>query len=355
MNRLCYSSYGNLEAVINFTGHNESSKRSLVHLYQEHTTGKWHKCDVVSYKPFSGGSIIQNSTKRQQDQVHGDFEVLVLEENGLVQQYTRDNTIPVDSGEYAWKLSATVNGERHQQYGDIVACDAAPIYQSNIPIDGSEFYDASTLETTILTSSGTVLHYRCPQTNGDWEAVCHRWELTGGIAFNATGPACLYQRCGNELNALVPMPGCIAEYSFKGGVWNVTNIIKEASGPASIFNLSPEEPSLIFAIVRCQDGFQPRSSTGKSPSWMADPITLPLALRIPREDPRYKECKGNPMALVSRFPDPKNCWHMDAIVFHPCGTEKQDRWMVLHWNFDGDEDGWVVSGVVLDDIEKAPL
>lgn len=74
----------NLEAVINFVGYDGNSGQKLVHLYQEYTTGKWHMCDIVSNEPFSGGSIIQNSIKRQPDQEHGDFEVLVPEGNGLL-------------------------------------------------------------------------------------------------------------------------------------------------------------------------------------------------------------------------------------------------------------------------------
>lgn len=109
MNRLCQSSYGNLEAVINITGYNGESQRKLVHFYRDSTTGQWSACDVVSHNPTTGGSMIQSVSKHHPDQVHGDFEVIVLEEDGALNHYTRDNTIPVDNGVYAWRLSATVN------------------------------------------------------------------------------------------------------------------------------------------------------------------------------------------------------------------------------------------------------
>lgn len=52
--------------------------------------------------------MIQNSSRRYEDQFHGDFEVVVLEEEGVLKHYTRDNTIPVNTVS-AWRLSGTVN------------------------------------------------------------------------------------------------------------------------------------------------------------------------------------------------------------------------------------------------------
>ena len=109
MNRMCQSSYGNLEAVINIAGFKGDSKRKLVHFYRDRSTGEWHTSAVISETPVSGGSIIQNTSKRFPEQIHGEFEVLVLELDGILKHYTRDNMSSQDDGMYIWRLSASIN------------------------------------------------------------------------------------------------------------------------------------------------------------------------------------------------------------------------------------------------------
>ncbi|TGJ87937.1 hypothetical protein E0Z10_g856 [Xylaria hypoxylon] len=107
MNRLCQSSHGSLEAVINMTGYFGDSQRKLVHFSRDRMTGMWLSRAVVSDHPQSGGSMIQNTSKRHCDQKHGDFEVVVLEDNEL-KHYTRDNTLTVHRNASAWRCSATI-------------------------------------------------------------------------------------------------------------------------------------------------------------------------------------------------------------------------------------------------------
>lgn len=109
MNRICQSSYGNLEAVINIANHNGDPDRKLVHFCRDWATGQWIASAVVSQSPKSGGSILQSIAKRHENQDHGDFEVLVLEDGGAIKHYTRNNMTPVDGGVHAWELSAIVN------------------------------------------------------------------------------------------------------------------------------------------------------------------------------------------------------------------------------------------------------
>ncbi|KAI1455822.1 hypothetical protein F4805DRAFT_434986 [Annulohypoxylon moriforme] len=357
MNRLCQSSYGSLEAVINFAGCNGNPDQRLVHFYRDRISGKWSKADIISTKPLSGGSIVQNCSKRDRNQNHGDFEVLVLEDDGLMKHYTRDNTVPVDNGKYAWKLSATVNQGLHQLYGKVVVCDAAPLYQMRVSAGDSS--SQPSLETALFTNNNDVLHYRCLPSEHESKEICHQWEFVDRITKRATGPACLYQDSKDDLKALVPVGDGIVEFSFTYGAWNRLRSIPNASGPACTYNSNPAELSAVYAVVRCGDELlikMNKKNEANTSTWPACPAQLPSALRKLYRSSHHKEHNGNPMAIVSQSPyflghSPNT----EAIVFHPCGTGWQDRWMVLHWSRFTMTQEWMVSGVVLAEVRGMPM
>ncbi|KAI1413123.1 hypothetical protein F5Y13DRAFT_189485 [Hypoxylon sp. FL1857] len=359
MNRLCQTSYGNLEAVINLAGYDGNNKRRLVHFVRHHTNGKWYKGDIVSSNPFSGGSIIQNSTKRISPQDYGDFEVLVLEEDGLMKHYTRDNTICPHSGQYAWRLSTTVNKQPDPHYGKVVVCDAAPLHLSKIPVGDSS--NGTALETALLTNTGDVLHYRCPQQWHNSKDISPQWELTDRITTGATGPACLYTDSRDILTALIPLDDGIVQFSFMNGAWSRVSCIPRASGPACTYNPNPAEPLTLYVVARRADelSVNVRSATRnqrKVWEWSPSQVQLPSPLRRLFWDSHYMQQHANPMAIVSQSLNVLgHSANAEAIVFHPCGTGWQDRWMILHWSCLTGSQEWIVSGVVLNEVMGIPM
>ncbi|KAI2469831.1 hypothetical protein F4781DRAFT_393099 [Annulohypoxylon bovei var. microspora] len=357
MNRLCQSSYGSLEAVINFAGCNGNPERRLVHFYRDRISGKWSKADIISTKPSSGGSIIQNCTKRNRNQNHGDFEVLVLEEDRFMKHYTRDNTVPVESGKYAWQLSATVNDELHEQYGQVIVRDAAPIHQMKMPTDDSS--GGTVLDTALLTSNNDILHYRCQQPKLESKDICHQWKYVDRITKYASGPACLYQDCKDDLKALVPVVGGIAEFTFTCGAWNRVRSIPDTNGPACTYRTNHADTSRVYAVVRCEDELIVKSNKKietNQPTWATCIFQLPSALKKLYRSSHHKEHTGNPMAIVSQTPYfLGHSSNPEAIVFHSCGTGWQNKWMVLHWTRLTAIEDWIVSGVVLSEVVGVPM
>lgn len=133
------------------------------------------------------------------------------------------------------------------------------------------------------------------------------------------------------------MANCIAEYSFRGGIWSVTNVIAGAYGPTSVCNAAPAEPSLVAAAIRRKDGDEDKleliysDNRSKPANWTTASTRLPLAVRKLHRDSQHGQRKGNPMAFVSENMDVVGSyWVMDALVFYPCGAEWQDKWKVLY-------------------------
>ncbi|KAI1088625.1 hypothetical protein F5B19DRAFT_470570 [Rostrohypoxylon terebratum] len=360
MNRLCQSSYGSLEAVINFAGCDGNPERQLVHFYRDRISGTWSKVDVISTKPSSGGSIIQNCAKRDRHQNHGDFEVLVLEEDGLMKHYTRDNTVSVDSGDYAWKLSAVVNEGLHPQYGQVVVCDAAPLYQMKLSTNSpSQGYS---METVLLAKTGDALNYRCHQSSDGEKQIRYHWKFVSRIMKGATGPVCLYQDSNDDLRALVPVSDGIAEFNRWGfGTWNRIRSIENASGPACTYRPNPSDISLVHAVVRHEGNLSVKTNmrTENKASqrlWLDCSVQLPPSLEKLYRSDHHKEGGGIPMAIISQSTFALgHSPNVEAIVFHPCGTGWQDRWMVLHWSCLAATSEWMVSGVVLAEVKGMPM
>ncbi|XXH02909.1 hypothetical protein Hte_009299 [Hypoxylon texense] len=357
MNRICQSPYGNLEAVINFAGHEGSLDRVLVHFYRDRRTGRWDMANIISLYPLSGGSIIQNCVKRRKGQEHGDFEVVVLEKDGLVMHYTRDNTIPVDNGVHAWQAPKAVNLGGHPQYGTIKACDAAPLLQSSIPID--ESCHGTTLETVLLTKTGYAMHYRCAQQNDPKDAT-HKWKLGGRITHLATGPTCLFQSLRDHLNALVPCQGGVAEFTFAHGVWSQTHRFIATHGPACTFVPNPAQPLIHILIMRKlgQPYIAANTVTGNTIAngGYEHLGQVPLPLKSTLLGPYHTDYSGHPMAIVSQpLGTVGHSANAEAIVFHPCGTGWQDSWMILHWSHLTVSQDRVVSGVVMSEVNGVPM
>jgi hypothetical protein len=111
MNRLCQSSYGNLEAVISLTGYGGDPWRKLVHFTRDWMSGQWSPLAAICEYPKSGGSIIQNISRNREHQEHGDFEVIVLEEGGL-KHYTRWNTVPPSEENNTWRCVGQITNTK---------------------------------------------------------------------------------------------------------------------------------------------------------------------------------------------------------------------------------------------------
>ncbi|KAI1383908.1 uncharacterized protein F4822DRAFT_54886 [Hypoxylon trugodes] len=366
MNRLCQSSFGYLEAVIGFVCQGKTEKRTLINFYRNNQNGEWCAGEIISRDPHSGGSIIQNSTQRVLGQQHGDFEVIVLEENGLLRHYTRNNTLPFTESEDTseengtWKLSATINEQEHKIYGKVVVFAAAPIYQSNLPSGNT--YEGTTLETAVLTDKREILHYRCPQSDRDPRGRCYQWKLCIKITDGAIGPACLYQDAEKRLKALIPFPNGINEFYFTDeGDWDWGCHIPDSYGPACIYSPNPSNPSAMDMIVVSEDKLCVRARREYEydevdQGWSISSTTndeLPSSLkRLPRGS-YFQPFQGNPMAAVSpTFLALRHSPNTEAIVFHPCRTKGTNgRWMILHWSYLTTVEEWMVSGVAVDYVK----
>ncbi|RWA07712.1 hypothetical protein EKO27_g7391 [Xylaria grammica] len=346
MNRLCRSSYGSLDAVINIPSGSGDSQRVLRHFSRNSMTGEWYARAVISARPESGGSIIQNTSKRHTAQEHGDFEVVVLEK-GVLKHYTRYNYPPTDD-KSAWKCSATVN-DASGPNSPIVA----PLLQSRIPIPDK--LNKTTLETAILQSNGEVLHYRCPQLGActKFTEQQHEWHRGARITTEATGPVCLYQTSPDSLMALVPVSNGTQQHRFSSGTWTCVNFFAGMNGPSCIYTNPALKIPTFHALIRV--GYRIFAKTINGNELKNTTPNLPSFLSQIRHDPRHRiPCSTNPMAVVSPyivFGRPSNT---DVIVFLALGTS-EDTWTVMHYGITPGTKRWIVSGVVLPHVTGMPL
>ncbi|KAI0015419.1 hypothetical protein F4780DRAFT_86583 [Xylariomycetidae sp. FL0641] len=360
MNRLCHSSWGNLEAVINIAGFHGNPDRQLIHFWRERSNGKWGFVDIVSKNAVSGGSIIQNTSKRRRDQEHGDYEVVVLEPNGRLKHYTRDNTVDPHSGECAWKTPRVVNEWPDTKYGRVKACAAAPLIQSKISMGGTS--DGTTLETAVLTENGDLLHYRCPQYGPEYGDTVREWTLGERIEKKATGTACFFQTDEDCLMVLVPMSGYIQQKYFLHSCWVKLTTITGAEGPAAVYNPLPAQPSFIHAVAMFGDKLLEKQkqipdqfSWGDSNRWEDPAAGLPAALKDLQVSSNHRVHKTNPVSTLSATSiGLGHSPHTEVMAFHPCGTGYQDSWMILHWSRTVGGD-WLISGVIKDHVTGMPL
>ncbi|KAI1149066.1 hypothetical protein F4825DRAFT_431860 [Nemania diffusa] len=243
MNRLCQSSYGSLEAVISLSNFGGGDWRRLMHFTRDRMTGQWSAQAVICDHPITGGSIVQNIAKLHDDQEHGDFEVVVLEETGL-KHYTRGNYVTAPLEVKAWECTATILAD-DGSYPPAVA--AAPLLQTRIPMNGNIF--ETTLETVVLGTDMTHVHYRCPQrTSSNLKQKWHRGETIGGLG-NGTGPATLYQTSPNMLLAFVPTKNGIEEYSFVADAWKFIAVVSTMQGPTCVYSGPFSTPATLRALV----------------------------------------------------------------------------------------------------------
>ncbi|KAI8955610.1 hypothetical protein F4801DRAFT_528357 [Xylaria longipes] len=350
MNRLCQSSYGNLEAVINISGYNGDAQRKLVHFYRDRITGQWSACAVVSSNPKSGGSMIQSISKHHANQEHGDFEVVVLEDHGALQHYTRDNTIPVDNGVYAWRLSATITAASGPKSPPVAAIDAAPLLQSQLSMGNDS--DGTTLETVVIDKDQRAIHYRCAQygTSNNSVERQHHWRQGKTIARSATGPACIYQTSPGTLMALVPTAeGGVYQYHFKNGTWTYLSNVTTMRGPSCVYTNLNAGTTTFHALVYVD--YRIHNKIYLETSWKDSKSPLPASLGQIHHTPYHRVLSTNPIAVLSQSTNTNT----EAIVFHACGTGLQDAWMILHWSLPAGTGKWVVCNVVLPHVIGMPL
>ncbi|KAI0857043.1 hypothetical protein F4860DRAFT_491217 [Xylaria cubensis] len=348
MNRLCQSSYGKLEAVINIAGYNGNAQRQLVHFYREQTTGQWSACAVVSSNAESGGSIIQSSSKNHPDQKHGNFEVIVIEDGGVLQHYTRDNTVPVDNGVFAWRLSATVTAASGST-PPISAVHAAPLFQSQLSMDKSS--DGTTLETVVIDRHRRAIHYRCAQygTGNNSVERQNRWCEGRVITDWATGPASIYQTSPKALIAIVPSEDGVNEYHFASDTWSLVRKVTANGDPGCLYTRDGKLKVLLrikHEIYGMQHHFN-----GSTIIWKITPALSASFGRI-SHTPYHRVLATNPITVISQSNDSHD---IEAIVFHPCGMGPQDAWMVLQWSCLPGTGEWVVRNVVLPHVIGMPL
>ncbi|KAI0467148.1 hypothetical protein F4859DRAFT_495276 [Xylaria cf. heliscus] len=354
MNRLCQSSYGNLEAVINISGHDGNAQRKLVHFYRDRITGLWSDCAVVSCNPKSGGSMIQNISKHDINQEHGDFEVVVLEDYGALQHYTRDNTIPVDNGVYAWHLSSTITAAEGPT-SPVAVINAAPLFQSRLSMHDSS--DGTTLETVVIDNNRRAIHYRCAQYGASNNLTEHRhhWRQGEIITDLATGPACIYQTSPDTLMALVPRDGGVDQYSFKSNIWLKVGTVTTTNGPSCVY-ASLSEGTTAFHTLVCVDYQIHDHVHDTNWKWRVGKSPLPASMSRIRYTPYHKVLSTNPISVLSQS-DNTLCQspNTEAIVFHACGTGFKDSWMILHWTLLAATGKWIVCDVVLPHVIGMPL
>ncbi|KAI1423183.1 hypothetical protein F5Y12DRAFT_798662 [Xylaria sp. FL1777] len=326
MNRICRSTDGDLEVVINITKYRRNSRRQLVHFSRDFRTGRWNPGQVISKYPESGGSIIQNLSPRL-PLTDGDLEVLVIENCGALKHYTGCNV----SGSIVWISSGTVH-DPTEFNPPVSVLTAASLIQTRIPVPKAIGSNGTTLETVVLLSSGELQHYRCPQfgmKEGSYQPIS-QWERHQKIHTQATAPPTLYQfsedsfgpSCfyidlsptnSHQYHAIVHTPGQIIDVLFPGG---------DRMGFETVY--LPEAISQVF-------------KTG---------------IRKIKPDINTVSTVSNLESIGSEIAPP--CI-VDAMVFHPCATGIRDTWMILHWTLIRQSRNWAVSGVILPHVEGMPL
>ncbi|KAI1432754.1 hypothetical protein GGR50DRAFT_561121 [Xylaria sp. CBS 124048] len=356
MNRICHSSFGTLEAVLNLANFNGEGHRRLVHFTRLRATGEWTPLTVISETPKSGGSIIQNVSKPYAKAEHGDFEVLVLEQNGAVRHYTRDNSDA--DNDFCWRLSGTVNTISDSGRPNTQAIEAAPLVQTQTSM--SPLMDGTCLETAILEEGGSMVHYRRPQYRGSGALVAEymtEWYRGTTIVQGATGPACLYQPDRETLMALVPTLSGIKRYRHheRSNSWMSIGILAGKSGPGFVYSITTPSGPVLRAIYR--DGYHIDEKVCNEPNW-DDTFegVLPASFNHIRDTLYHRVYRTVPISIASQsmsgLGDSSNA---EAIVFHASGTGYQDAWMVLHWSLPAGHDEWVVSSVVVPNVIGMPI
>ncbi|KAI1743291.1 hypothetical protein F4680DRAFT_409700 [Xylaria scruposa] len=343
MNRLCQSSYGSLEAVINIAGYNGNAQRQLVHFSRDKMTSQWSACAVVSSNSQSGGSIIQNSSKHHPDQKHGDFEVVVIEDGGALQHYTRDNTVPVDNGVFAWRLSATVTAASRST-PPVTAIHAAPLVQSQLSLDKSS--NGTTLETVVIDDQRKAIHYRCAQygTGNNSDERRHRWCEGRVITDWATGPASIYK--DSQFMAIIPTEDGVNQYCFISNTWQFIRKVAAHGDPGCLYTIDGT-PNV---LLRIKHQIYVSYYSYRDVEWNTTSLSGSLA-RI-SHTPYHRVLAINPVTVLSQ---PDKSHDIEAIAFHPCGTGPQDAWMVLQWSCPPNTDRWVVRNIVLPHVIGMPL
>ncbi|KAI1818290.1 hypothetical protein GGS20DRAFT_350072 [Poronia punctata] len=357
MNRLCQSSYGNLEAVINVSGFRGDNRRKLIHFSRDRKTGQWNTSAIISENPISGGSIIENLVKRHPDQIHGEFEVLVLESDGILKHYTRDNLVSQDDGVFVWRLSASVNVIEESKASPgvtpsylTVTRDASPLLQ--MPSNGGV-----SLETTVLALGGDLIHYRCLLNTVGKNLLADRyqWKKADVITSDAMGPACLYKLESKPLTALVPVRNAINAYCLQGGKWTMSRTVLDSHGMVCT-SYVPVPGIATMEVVFKTAGSVLRSFTMDGTTSKPTETLLPPALSHIRSSPCHRVRPSSPIAIASQMKHGLgHSPNTEAVVFHACGTGWQDTWMILHWSLLSGTDEWVVSGVVLPHVTGMPL
>ncbi|KAI2604506.1 uncharacterized protein GGS25DRAFT_525794 [Hypoxylon fragiforme] len=350
MNRICQTSYGTLEVVLNLAGYKGNSNRQLVHVYRDRFAGTWHDAGIVTSKPSSGGSIIQNLVKTN-SQGDGNLEVIVLEDNGRVKHYTRKGATYMDGITHRWQLAGTVNADRHPYYGKIVASEASPIFQCSFPAPESKEY---TLETVLVDAIGNAFHYCCYQAFSSLDdTTSYRWVLGSRITTGAVGPVWLYQDSKEDgLKALIPQDKGIFQYSFVDGVWSRVSNIFDGHAFACTFRPNPTLPSRVYVAMKEGGKSIATDMVGKHPLLLS-PGGLMSRTALGRGHQTYR---GHPVAIVSQFQGTLGySSNAEAISIQPCGTGWHDTWMVLHWSYLTNGDEWKISGVLLSCVEGIPM
>ncbi|KAI0446511.1 hypothetical protein F4803DRAFT_503850 [Xylaria telfairii] len=352
MNRLCQSSYGSLEAVIGISGYNGDAQCKLVHFSRDRMTGQWSASAVVSSHPKSGGSMIQSISKHHADQEHGDFEVVVLEENGTLQHYTRDNT-PAEKGAYAWRLSATVTAASESK-PPVTAIYAAPLIQSQLSTDDDS--DGTTLETIVVDKNRKAIHYRCAQYGTSNKSVEHRHQWREGkmISDAATGPACFYKTSSGLLTALVPSVDGVRRYHFRSTDWTFVDKFAPNGVPNGVYTTLMSGTTTFHAFVRA--GYEIHDYLHQAKVWKTSTSPLPASLSRIIYTPYHRVNSTNPISILFQPANTVGQSHnTEAICFHACGTGFQDAWMILHWSLLAGTDKWFVSDIVLPRVIGMPM
>ncbi|KAI1127408.1 hypothetical protein F5Y10DRAFT_292798 [Nemania abortiva] len=364
MNRLCRSSYGSLEAVINLDSYDGEPGRKLWHFNQRGPKDRWCAYEVISEVPLSGGSIIQNQPWRAH-QAHGDLEVIVLEEDGRLQHYTSRNTMhgsawsnsesSIEHYTGPWKHSATIT--RTEGWIPIFF-DAAPLILCREPM-GDTTYRAA-LETVALDENRNLTHYRCPQYRqmGGESPRPDVWHKGAVIVKSAdvVGAAYLYLARDNLLAAIVSTTRGVEEYYFQSNEWHFVTIVNERGGPSCVYTTLLPEYKMKFNMV-IQGGEAGGEATCLEKAWESRGNWVPNASKMPfalSSHPFIHSESEGEMNLISVVPK-SDVVGARAITFQPCGTSPYGPWMILQWHHLEEFKEWVVCGVVVPHIAGMPM
>jgi len=151
-----------------------TSNRYLRHVYFDQASGLWNDATTFGpIDPVGTPGFIQSNRGAP-----GDFEVVVVNQSGQAEHWTKHNSSPWSHNPGQWYL--------RQRFGSNIRYGGPALVQSKLGVTGSP------------ENGSGELHYACTATNGQmqhwrWQNINSTWVLVGTFGQDATSAPCMIE------------------------------------------------------------------------------------------------------------------------------------------------------------------